>query len=190
MRDVLVIEDLETLKAMAEPTRAAILEQLVEPRSVSELAHALDVPRTRLYHHVDLLRSRGLIEVVKERRAGPLTEQVYAPTAKTFQPDQHLLKAGDLTERVDWITTLLFDRTKSDLRRSILSGEVSLDETEGRRQLALGRSIAFLTASKAEEFIAELEALVASFDAAHEPIEGALPFAFSWAFYPASRSMR
>ena len=38
MRAVRVIDDVATLKAMADPTRAAILELLTEPRSATELA--------------------------------------------------------------------------------------------------------------------------------------------------------
>ena len=75
MRAVCVIDDVATLKAMADPTRAAILELLTEPRSVTELARTLDVPRTRLYHHVELLREKGLVEQVDERRVGALTER-------------------------------------------------------------------------------------------------------------------
>jgi DNA-binding transcriptional ArsR family regulator len=163
---------------------------LAEPQSVSQLARALDVPRTRLYHHMELLRSKGLIKVVEERRVGAMTEQLYAPTAKTFRPDPRLLTTGDLAERVDAITTLLFDRTRSDLRRSLLSGDASLERRQGLRELGVGRSIAFLTAAQAEEFIAELEALVARFDDAHDPSEKARPFALTWAVYPASRRIR
>jgi DNA-binding transcriptional ArsR family regulator len=190
VRDVLVIKDVETLKAMAEPTRAAILEHLAEPQSVSQLARALDVPRTRLYHHMELLRSKGLIEVVEERRVGPMTEQLYAPTAKTFRADRRLLTTGDLAERVDAVTTLLFDATKSDLRRSLLSGDASLERREGLREVGLSRSIAFLTTAQAEEFIAELEALAARFDDAHQPSDETRPFALTWAVYPASRRIR
>jgi DNA-binding transcriptional ArsR family regulator len=189
MRDVFVISDLETLKTLAEPTRAAILEHLAEPQSVSQLARALDVPRTRLYHHMDLLRSKGLIEVVEERRVGAMTEQLYAPAAKTFRPDPRLLTTGDLAERVDALTTLLFDTTKSDLRRSLLSGAASLERREGLREVGLSRSIALLTAAQAEEFIAQLEALAARFDDAHQPSDEARPFAFTWAIYPASRTI-
>jgi DNA-binding transcriptional ArsR family regulator len=188
--DVFIIEDLETLKLLAEPTRVGIMELLTEPRSVTQLAQALEVPRTRLYHHVELLRSRGLIEVAAERRVGALTERIYAPTAKTYRPSQELLSTGDLGERVDAITTLVFDATKSDLRRSILSGETSLDQGQRPRHFGLGRSVTLLTPSRAEEFIAEVEALVARFDHADEASEDDRPFAFTWAFYPASRRIR
>jgi DNA-binding transcriptional ArsR family regulator len=188
MRDVFVIEDLETLRAIAEPTRIAILELLAEPMSVSELAEALGVPRTRLYRHVELLHARGLIEPVEERRRRAQTERVYRLTASTIRPDPNLLRAGDAEERVDAISTLLFDATKSDLRRVLLSGEVRLDEEQGPRRLGVSRSIAFLTPEQADLFIGELEALHARFDQAHDPsTDGARPYAFTSALYPSAR---
>ncbi len=182
-----VIDDLETLKLMAEPTRAAILELLTESRSVTQLATSLDVPRTRLYHHIALLESRQLIEQVDERRVRGLTERIYALTAKVFRPSARLLRGGDVEERVEAITTLLFDTTKADLRRSIATGEAELGERGDRARLGLGRSIAYLRPEKAAEFIAELEALVAKFDDAHHPGNQARPFALVWALYPSSR---
>jgi DNA-binding transcriptional ArsR family regulator len=185
MRSVRVIDDLATLKAIADPTRAAILELLAEPRSVTELAAALEVPRTRLYHHVELLRSKGLIEEVAQRRAGALTERVYALTAKVFRPSARLLRSRDAQQRVEAITTLLFDTTKSDLARGVASGDVKFDQAEAR--FGLGRSIAFLTPEQAAEFVTELEALVARFDEAHASTDDARPFALVWALYPSSR---
>jgi DNA-binding transcriptional ArsR family regulator len=184
MRAVRVIDDLETLKLMAEPTRAAIIELLVEPRSVTELAEALGVPRTRLYHHIELLRDKRLVEQVDERRARALSERVYALTAKTFRPSARLLERGDVEERAEAITTLVLDTTKADLTRSLIATEGREDEI---RRLGVGRSLAFLTAEQAAAFVAELEALVARFDATHAEGEGTRPFALVWALYPSSR---
>jgi HEAT repeat protein len=119
-----------------------------------------------------------------------MTELIYAPTAKTFRASPRLLGSGDLEERVEALTTLLFDSTKWDVRRALLSGQMSLAGGEGPRRLAIGRSMAFLSPEQAEQLIEELEALVARFDAAHAPGEEARPFAFSWVFYPASRTIR
>src|SRR5436190_19640135 len=152
MRRVHVIDDLATLKAIADPTRTALLELLAAPHSVTELAGALDVPRTRLYHHIELLESKGVIEKVGERRDGPMTERVYALTARTLRPSSRLLRDRDA------VTPLLFDTTKADLRKADLES----------KQLGLGRSIAFLEPRRAAEFIAELESLVERFDAAHD----------------------
>jgi hypothetical protein len=72
----------------------------------------------------------------------------------------------------------------------VTTGEVSLDEAGDRPQLGVGRSIAFLAPEQAVEFIAELQHLVARFDAAHESASDARPFALVWALYPSSRRIR
>jgi DNA-binding transcriptional ArsR family regulator len=185
-RNVFVIDDLDTLKAISDPTRVAIIELLAEPRSVTQLAETLDVPRTRLYHHIELLQSKGVIQQVEERRVGALTERIYDLTAKTYRPSARLLRRGDQDSRVDALMTLVFDTTKSDLKRAIVSGEAKL----GEGGIGVGRTIANLSPARAAEFLRELEALVARFDEAHGKSEDARPFAFVWAMYPSSRRIR
>jgi DNA-binding transcriptional ArsR family regulator len=185
-RSVFVVDDLDTLKAISDPTRVAIIELLAEPRSVTQLAEALDVPRTRLYHHIELLQSKGLIEQVEERRVGALTERIYALTAKVYRPSARLLKRGDRDSRIDALMTVVFDTTKSDLRRAIASGDAKV----GAGRIGVGRTIANLNPARAAELLAELEALVARFDKAHGEAEDARPFAFVWAMYPSSRTIR
>ena len=184
MRDVLRIDELETLRALSEPTRVAMLELLAEPRSVREVAAALDVPRTRLYHHVEILQEAGLIEQVDERRAGALNERVYRVTAKRFEVSKELLTSVDPDERLEALATFVFDASKSDFRRSILAGRATFE-----RELELGRSIAHLTTDEAARFAAELEALVARFDGAHEPGSDTRPFALSWALHPSASAL-
>src|SRR5689334_6448391 len=62
-----VISDVETLKAISDPLRLRILETMVSRRdaqwTVKELATHLEVPQTRLYHHVELLLERDLIRL-------------------------------------------------------------------------------------------------------------------------------
>ena len=183
MRRVRVIDDLKALKVVADPTRAAIVELLTEPRSVSQLASALDVPRTRLYHHIALLEENGFVEQVAERRVGALMERIYALTAKSFRPSARLLRSGD----VDALTTLLFDTTKADVQRAIAAGEIDLEQRGDLRTVAAGRSIGFLSEERAADFIRELEALVERFDAAHAAETDARPYALVWALYPSSR---
>jgi DNA-binding transcriptional ArsR family regulator len=190
VRRVRVINDLETLKLIAEPTRAAILESLTRPQSATQLAAALHVPRTRLYHHLGLLESKGLIEQVDQRQAGALTERVYGVTARVFRPSKRLLRSGNLEDRLDAITTLLFDTTKSDFRRAVEAGDIDLDRDDEVPQLAMGRSIALLTPDQVADFVEELSALVERYDDAHSQAVGTRPFALVWALYPSSRRIR
>ena len=85
-------------------------------------------------------------------------------------------------DRVDALTTLLFDTTKADLK-------LSLEAFEGEPHLDLGRSIAFLSDEDAQRFIAEVKSLVERFDAAHAMTSGARPYALVWALYPSSRTI-
>src|SRR6476620_2466816 len=64
------VSDVDTIKAMADPTRLAILRTLMDGRggparvmSAKELAEELGEPQTKLYRHLKVLETAGLIEV-------------------------------------------------------------------------------------------------------------------------------
>ena len=77
-----MIEDVATLKALADPTRMAILSVLTRSRdlpvmSVKELAAELGEPQTKLYRHVRQLEEAGLIRVAATRMVSGILEQRY-----------------------------------------------------------------------------------------------------------------
>src|SRR5690242_8942448 len=65
-----VVSDAETLRAIADPLRIAMLEAMLtraeDAWSVKELAAVLGVPQTRLYHHIELLLERDLIRAASQ----------------------------------------------------------------------------------------------------------------------------
>jgi DNA-binding transcriptional ArsR family regulator len=78
------VSDVETLKALADPTRLAILNELLARgqvplpvMSVKELAAALGEPQTKLYRHVKQLEAAGLIRVAASRLVSGILEQRY-----------------------------------------------------------------------------------------------------------------
>jgi ArsR family transcriptional regulator len=55
------------LKAIADPTRWAVVAQLIEgPRNVGELNGLLNVESTLLSHHLKILRDEGLVDCLRE----------------------------------------------------------------------------------------------------------------------------
>ncbi len=52
--------------------------------TVAEIANALNRTPTSLYHHIELLKSHGLIEVAKEEQRGKCTVTYYRRTAPLF----------------------------------------------------------------------------------------------------------
>ena len=80
---VRAIDDVDVLKALADPTRLAILGALMKSpqnlpvMSVKELAAELGEPQTKLYRHVRQLEAAGLIKVASTRMVSGILEQRY-----------------------------------------------------------------------------------------------------------------
>jgi DNA-binding transcriptional ArsR family regulator len=81
----------EILRALAAPTRLRIMYALEvggrPPRvmSVKELSEELGEPQTRLYRHVKVLESAGLIEVAATRMVSGILEQRYRAIHRDLQ---------------------------------------------------------------------------------------------------------
>lgn len=84
--DSLVIRDVAAVKALTDPFRRNLLDLLDTPRTVRELADAVDRPADRLYYHLSLLERHGLVRVHEERGA----ERRYQVAAQRFEIDPAL----------------------------------------------------------------------------------------------------
>lgn len=83
--DRLVIEDLERLKAISDPLRMRLLEELASrERSVTELASSMSTTRHRLYYHVRILEKLGLIVQTGSRLVSGTEERLYRSAARSF----------------------------------------------------------------------------------------------------------
>ena len=73
------------VKAIGHPLRTTILGLLHErAASVSELAAALERPKSTVAHHVKVLGEAGLVQVVRTRRVRAIEERFYGRTARLF----------------------------------------------------------------------------------------------------------
>src|SRR6266480_8011023 len=73
------------VKAIGHPLRTAILSLLHErAATVSELAVALERPKSTVAHHVKVLTESGLVQVVRTRRVRAIEERFYGRTARMF----------------------------------------------------------------------------------------------------------
>lgn len=83
--ETLQIDDLETLKVVADPRRKQLIDLLrQDAATVKELAATLHVSPKSLYYHVNLLQKHGLIRVVDTRLVSGITEKRYRTTAYLF----------------------------------------------------------------------------------------------------------
>jgi len=73
------------VKALGHPLRNTILGLLHErAATVSELAVALERPKSTVAHHVKVLAEAGLVRVVRTRRVRAIEERFYGRTARMF----------------------------------------------------------------------------------------------------------
>lgn len=162
--DVFWLETPEHLDVLSDVTRLEIIELLMNPHSVRELADLMRVPRTRLYHHVNQLEEAGMIRVVDTRPAGAQSEKVYRVTAYSFQPSPSYLDEALPREKAQAVITAIFGATQADFVRSVEDGVVTFEDREQRRRMHIRRGLLRLDDERLHEFIADLEAVYAKYD--------------------------
>ncbi|MGH3304875.1 MAG: ArsR/SmtB family transcription factor [Streptosporangiaceae bacterium] len=111
------VTTVEQLKALADPTRLAILETLMVSgralpvMSVKELAEALHEPQTKLYRHVRVLESAGLIRIAATRMVSGIAEQRYQARQRDLEFAAGLLRQH--TDETEAMALALFNRFRS-----------------------------------------------------------------------------
>jgi len=131
------LDDLDLLSDLTHPVRGVIVRRLKDPHSVAELAALLDVPVTRLYHHINRLESAGIIRVVATRRVGAATERRYRSSGKSYGLDSRLLDSIDDAELAHAFGAL-FDVAKLGMQRWVESGGIHRSEADNEMVLSLG----------------------------------------------------
>ena len=184
-----IIADAETLRAISDPTRLRILETMVtrahDAWSVKELASALDVPQTRLYHHIELLAERDLIRAAGQRLVSGIVETRYRVAALSLRLDPRLLANEDTAESTEALVGNVMEEARGELLAVLRALPPDVDAAGAERPL-VSRGLARLTPERATELRNRLVALMDEFTDPEAPRQK--PYAFFLAFYPAPNS--
>ena len=82
-------------KALADPLRTTILDLVLErAATVSELAKAVDRPKSSVAYHVDSLVDVGLLKVVRTRKVRAIEERFYGRVGRTIVLQDTVLPDG------------------------------------------------------------------------------------------------
>ena len=85
LADRIALRQPAQVKALSHPLRNTILGLLHErAATVTELATALERPKSTVAHHVRVLTETGLVQVVRTRRVRAIDERFYGRTARMF----------------------------------------------------------------------------------------------------------
>jgi DNA-binding transcriptional ArsR family regulator len=169
MEDIFIIDNLETLKVVADPLRLRILELLRRaPHTVKQLAAALNVPLKKLYYHVNLLEEHALIRVAGTRVVSGIIEKQYQISAYRLSVDRSLLSpiAPDDDDGLDAFLSMILDHVKSEIKKGVQAGLIDISQkTPGQRGLVLGRRWMRMSPERAAAFLERLKALEEEFEA-------------------------
>jgi hypothetical protein len=149
----------------------------------------MDVPRTRLYHHINALEEIGAIVVVDERRAGAMTEKIYQVAAKSYQPSAKFLDSATPREQAIAVIDSLFSITRTDIVRAVEREQFTLGDAEENRRLTMARHTLTLTPDRRGELIDRLDLLISEFTNDRETDETE-PFGVLLIAHPSSRNAK
>ncbi len=165
--EVKTVDDVESLRAMADPTRLAILGVLMDGRedlpvmSVKELAARLGEPQTKLYRHMRQLEAAGLIKVAATRMVSGILEQRYQACQRDLLFDGRFLRAhADDSERA--VTAVLdgFRRGFFAAFRDERLAPDAVPEAEDYRKPAISASEIRVSPARAAEIKTKLKELM------------------------------
>jgi len=166
-RAVRAVDNVDMLKAMADPTRMAILAALMKTRhdlpvmSVKELAAELGEPQTKLYRHVRQLEAAGLIKVASTRMVSGILEQRYQASQQDLIFGRGFIREH-ADESMDLMQTLL-DRFRDGFFAAFQANRRSADDqttVEPYRKPVLLLSDLKISPAKAAELRDKLEEIM------------------------------
>lgn len=86
MEDILLLEDLEQIKSVADPLRVKVLQILIgRQATVKQVADLLGQSSAKMHYHVKELEKQGLIKLVTTHEKGGILEKYYRAIAKSYQ---------------------------------------------------------------------------------------------------------
>lgn len=146
--------------AALSPLRLAILRQLDEPASATELAGLLNETRQKVNYHLGVLERHGLVELAEERQRRGFVERRFRRRSLVLAPDLIEPQAG-LGER-DAASADAVVAAATDAIRAIADASRSRSRAV---TATLAADVTFATPADLEGFLAAVGDAVARFDA-------------------------
>ncbi len=122
MREVLILKDLECIKAIADQRRLDILKAFNDfPLSAKQLSQMLDEPHAKINYHIKTLYKVGILELVEEKVKSGIVEKYYYPKSRNIVIDNNVINLSvkdDNNEvflsKIDYIIELFYKASKNE----------------------------------------------------------------------------
>lgn len=166
-----VIEDVSTLKALADPVRMNLLDLTqAEPErtwTARELAAIVGVLPTNIYYHLNMLERNGLLQVRDTRVVNGIIEKHYGCGQRSVTFQRRVGEGGEGQREVVWA---LLTEIRDEIDTGLAKGTMKMSREAPNRERALV-STAFveIPEESIKAFRDELVALVEKYEATGVP---------------------
>jgi DNA-binding transcriptional ArsR family regulator len=190
---VRTISEVEELRALADPTRLALLSALMDQRngelpimSAKELAARLGEPQTKLYRHIKQLEAVGLIKVAATRMVSGILEQRYQASQRDFDIAGGLLRRH--APESEAVLHAMISNFRDGLMVAMRAESLAPDEAAPRPEHLRSKLFAFearVSPEQAEAIRARLGEITQEIAAAdsHDAPPGSVPVSIFIGYY-------
>jgi molybdate-binding protein/DNA-binding transcriptional ArsR family regulator len=182
LEEVLCLDNLDQLKALADQHRVAILRQLMQgPATITHLGKRFEEEPAKARYHVKELERAGLVRLVEKREKAGTLEKYYEAVARRFVLNVTVLAGGSEDGFNAMTSGILRDLTAALGMETPQLGSTGLP---GGWPVDSASAIARISPTRAEQFAIELQALVDRFsDEPNDP--RAVPYGLAYLLYRA-----
>lgn len=160
------VEDVETIKVMADKRRLAVLRLMQQPTTVNAVANELQIAPSKLYYHVNLLEKHGLIRVIDHNIDSGIVEKIYQVTAYQFKLVNPLLRRDLPEDTAVALFADMLEETERGFRYAYATRDT--DEQTPPRHPFLSKKAFRLTDAQLTELHGKLSTLIAEVTALGE----------------------
>ena len=153
MKDILVLREIEEIKAISHPYRLEILEAFADEQlCAKQLSEILGEPHAKINYHIKALLNAGILELVEEKVKSGIIEKYYLPKAKLIVIDKSILNGNNenVIQTLNQASISLFEKITEDFYRAAENNEVQSRHISHNNE-------AYLTEDEAKEIIDVLE---------------------------------
>ncbi len=121
MKEVLVLKDLEQIKAVSQQYRLEILEAFdSSAKTAKQIAEIMDEPHGRVNYHIKMLEKVGIIELIEEVTKFGVVEKYYAPVAYKLIIDSNAVTLDDeMSDSINKVSLAFFETISREFYDSI-----------------------------------------------------------------------
>jgi len=116
MRELLVLKDLEQIKAISQEYRLSIIDAFEGvPKTAMHISEKMKEPHGRINYHIKMLEKVGIIEFVEEVTKFGVIEKYYCPVAKKLIIDSSAVALDDeMHDSISKVSLAFFEAISTD----------------------------------------------------------------------------